>query len=334
MIRLRSRYKSLVTVLGRKRTELIDVYQPGDCFIHKYSDYDGQIQKVLDARIVETTVDQSQKKQKRKELVYYKKPIRLEKGSFYPIKSNDVHPNRFRLNRYQKSSSERVYDLVEKSELLPFDPVYDEWNDDVIEEHLKEQFYQDLFETLDARADGTLVTPLIDIFTFDNSSFKIEIIPRYIGAFDGRLGMKVQNFKENKHPTAIKKNKYLKNHFDEINVWDVTIRIKYKFQMKIKLSKISYSLNCISEDDHPEIIRATLEPKSSHFDPKFGDYNVKPLTLCSSNHHFAQFQSRVQHVSDNFYLQGQIEYLNQTRDLKQTVPLPLVEFSLDQVSLE
>jgi len=57
--------------------------------------------------------------------------------------------------------------------------------------------------------------------------------------------MKVQNFKENKNPTAIKKNKYLKNHFDEINVWDVTIRIKYKFQMKIKLSKLSYSLNCI-----------------------------------------------------------------------------------------
>lgn len=57
--------------------------------------------------------------------------------------------------------------------------------------------------------------------------------------------MKVQNFKEYKHPIAIKKNKYLKNHFDEINVWDVTIRIKYKFQMNIELSKISYSLNCI-----------------------------------------------------------------------------------------
>ena len=37
MIRLRSRCKSLVTVLGRKRTDVIDVYQPGDCFIHKYS---------------------------------------------------------------------------------------------------------------------------------------------------------------------------------------------------------------------------------------------------------------------------------------------------------
>ena len=59
--------------------------------------------------------------------------------------------------------------------------------------------------------------------------------------------MKVQNFKENKHPTAIKKSQYLKNHFDEINVWDVTIRIKYKFQMKIKLSKLSYSLNCIRD---------------------------------------------------------------------------------------
>ena len=31
------------------------------------------------------------------------------------------------------------------------------------------------------------MTPLIDVFTFENSSFKIQIIPRYIGAFDGRL---------------------------------------------------------------------------------------------------------------------------------------------------
>ena len=68
-----------------------------------------------------------------------------------------------RLNRYQKSSSERVYDLAEKSELLPFDPVYDEWSeDDVIDKHLKEQFYQDLFETLDARADGTLTVTAQD----------------------------------------------------------------------------------------------------------------------------------------------------------------------------
>ena len=37
MIRLRGRCKSLVTVLGRKRTDAIDVYHPGDCFIHKYS---------------------------------------------------------------------------------------------------------------------------------------------------------------------------------------------------------------------------------------------------------------------------------------------------------
>jgi len=332
MIRLRSRCKSLVTVLGRKRTDVIDVYQPGDCFIHKYSDYDGQIFKALDARIVETTVEQnSNKKQKRKELIYLKKPIRLERDTFYLIKSKDVHPNRFRLNRYQKASSERIFDLAEKSELLPFDPFLDEeWNG---EEYFKEKF-GDLLDTLEARAQGGLVTPLIDVFTFENSSFKIQIIPRYIGAFDGRLGMKVQNFKENKNPTAIKKSKYLKNHFDEINVWDVTIRIKYKFQMKIKLSKLSYSLNCISEDDHPEIVRATLEPKTADYSigNQF-DYS-KPLTLCSSNHHFAQFQSRVQHVSDNFYLQGQIEYLNQTRDLKQTVPLPLVEFSLDQVSLE
>ena len=90
----------------------------------------------------------------------------------------------------------------------------------------------------------------------------------------------------------------------------------------------------VSEDDHPEIVRATLEPKTADFGIcNQLDYS-KPLTLCSSNHHFAQFQSRVQHVSDNFYLQGQIEYFNKTRDLKKTVPLPLVEFTLDQVSLE
>lgn len=98
--------------------------------------------------------------------------------------------------------------------------------------------------------------------------------------------------------------------------------------------KYVYFQPMYSEDDHPEIVRATLEPKTADYSiGKQFDYS-KPLTLCSSNHHFAQFQSRVQHVSDNFYLQGQIEYLNQTRDLKQTVPLPLVEFSLDQVSLE
>ena len=79
--------------------------------------------------------------------------------------------------------------------------------------------------------------------------------------------MKVQNFKENKHPTAIKKSQYLKNHFDEINVWDVTIRIKYKFQMKIKLSKLSYSLNCIRD------IGSKMD---KIFGIKFVDYN-EPL---------------------------------------------------------
>ena len=129
--------------------------------------------KALDARIVETTVEQnSNKKQKRKELIYLKKPIRLERGTFYLIKSKDVHPNRFRndfrlkilaicsrkvvkitrLNRYQKASSERIFDLAEKSELLPFDPFLDEeWND---EEFFKEKF-GDLLDTLEARAQAS-----------------------------------------------------------------------------------------------------------------------------------------------------------------------------------
>ena len=131
------------------------------------------LKKALDARIVETTVEQnSNKKQKRKELIYLKKPIRLERGTFYLIKSKDVHPNRFRndfrlkilaicsrkvvkitrLNRYQKASSERIFDLAEKSELLPFDPFLDEeWND---EEFFKEKF-GDLLDTLEARAQAS-----------------------------------------------------------------------------------------------------------------------------------------------------------------------------------
>ena len=131
------------------------------------------LKKALDARIVETTVEQnSNKKQKRKELIYLKKPIRLERGTFYLIKSKDVHPNRFRndfrlkilaicsrkvvkitrLNRYQKASSERIFDLAEKSELLPFDPfLYEEWND---EEFFKEKF-GDLLDTLEARAQAS-----------------------------------------------------------------------------------------------------------------------------------------------------------------------------------
>ena len=131
------------------------------------------MKKALDARIVETTVEQnSNKKQKRKELIYLKKPIRLERDTFYLIKSNEVHPNRFRndfrlkilticcrkvvkitrLNRYQKASSERIFDLAEKSELLPFDPFFDEeWND---EEFLKEKF-GDLLDTLEARAQAS-----------------------------------------------------------------------------------------------------------------------------------------------------------------------------------
>jgi len=57
------------------------------------------LNKALDARIVETTVEQnSNKKQKRKELIYLKKPIRLERGTFYLIKSKEVHPNRFRID--------------------------------------------------------------------------------------------------------------------------------------------------------------------------------------------------------------------------------------------
>ena len=95
-----------------------------------------------------------------------------------------------RLNRYQASSSERIYDLVEKTEILPFDPVFDDdWNDEEYfneEEISDKQKYSDLFETLEARAKGSL-TPLIDVFTLENSSFKIQIIPRFIGAFDGRL---------------------------------------------------------------------------------------------------------------------------------------------------
>jgi len=55
------------------------------------------LNKALDARIVETTVEQtSNKKQKRKEIIYLKKPIRLERGTFYLIKTKEVHPNRFR----------------------------------------------------------------------------------------------------------------------------------------------------------------------------------------------------------------------------------------------
>ena len=131
------------------------------------------LKKALDARIVETTVEQnSNKKQKRKELIYLKKPIRLERGTFYLIKSKDVHPNRFRndfrlkilaicsrkvvkitrLNRYQKASSERIFDLAEKSELLPFDPFLDEELND--EEFFKEKF-GDLLDTLEARAQAS-----------------------------------------------------------------------------------------------------------------------------------------------------------------------------------
>ena len=95
-----------------------------------------------------------------------------------------------RLNRYQASSSERIYDLVEKTEILPFDPVFDDdWNDEEYfneEEISDKQKFNDLFETLEARAKGSL-TPLIDVFTLENPSFKIQIIPRFIGAFDGRL---------------------------------------------------------------------------------------------------------------------------------------------------
>merc|ERR1712131_529875 len=64
------------------------------------TDYDGQISKALDARIVETTVEQSSNKKlkrtKEKELIYLKKPIRIEHGTFYLIKSTDIHPSRFR----------------------------------------------------------------------------------------------------------------------------------------------------------------------------------------------------------------------------------------------
>ena len=57
-----------------------------------------------------------------------------------------------RLNRYQKASSERIFDLAEKSELLPFDPFLDEeWND---EEFFKEKF-GDLLDTLEARAQAS-----------------------------------------------------------------------------------------------------------------------------------------------------------------------------------
>ena len=63
----------------------------------------------------------------------------------------------YRLNRYQKSSSERIFDLAEKSELLPFDPVFDDdWNE---EEYFNEisgqQNYRDLFETLETRAQAS-----------------------------------------------------------------------------------------------------------------------------------------------------------------------------------
>ena len=37
MIRLWGRRKSLVKVLGRKRTDVTGDYQPGNCFMHKYS---------------------------------------------------------------------------------------------------------------------------------------------------------------------------------------------------------------------------------------------------------------------------------------------------------
>lgn len=57
-----------------------------------------------------------------------------------------------RLNRYQKASSERIFDLAEKSELLPFDPFLDEeWNG---EEYFKEQI-GDLLDTLEARAQAS-----------------------------------------------------------------------------------------------------------------------------------------------------------------------------------
>ena len=51
-----------------------------------------------------------------------------------------------RLNRYHKSSSERIFDLAEKSELLPFDPVFDDgWNDEeYFNEISAQQNYRDL----------------------------------------------------------------------------------------------------------------------------------------------------------------------------------------------
>ena len=73
--------------------------------------------------------------------------------------------------------------------------------------------------------------------------------------------MKVQNFKENKHPTAIKKNKYLKNHFDEINVWDVTIRNAFK------LSLLIGPLNPLV---HPLVHSEHFKPiRRKHFEKRF-----------------------------------------------------------------